>query len=733
MAPQTTVKRTRSWHFVVSGALGGFAGFVLMEVLRQISPAGGTFRGDVLASALYFAGFGLAVGGALGMTEGLVKKDQRRLVYGLVMGLALGAVGGLLGGAVGQTIYSLFPHKYAGSSRADVALVLDSSGSMKQLFFFGNDPSGQRRKAAAKLVDRLSDADRVTIVDFDETARVWLPLTRMDSPASRRAAKQAISRVDSVGGTHLTAGLHAALAALLAQPSGGRDRFVVFLTDGEGEYDPAVLAPAIQASVKIYTVGLGAEIDPRVLEDIATETGGAYYPVARAGDLIAVFDRIFTEHMGAMTEHRASGPEEAQLLTPVWILIFLRVLSWAAVGWLLGLGQGVRENTREDLRACAWGGLFGGALGGALFELAGPQIGLQAGLIGRLLADVTVGAFIGGTMRMAQARMVDKLERPTTPLLSVLPEKSAALSVRGFEAAAPHPQPQPAASPAPRPSESSGNRPSLGELERRHDDRALAMARAYEAGHPLSEIARHFGVSPPAVKRAVDGQGARRRPSGVVLVALWALLGGCVPSGSTIPAEDLHTCNARLDECRQSLQAAREVRRLDREHLPEAIRPEVRDQVEHLLSVSLEDLDLPARAEARAELENQIYAVIQEVAASYEGLELQYEEMTTQYEELTSQNQELRRELEEVGRSIDDLQSDPTPSPATSQQIDDVQTYLRSWMYRHVDCRDCPERLKFKKKQRDALSKLELELTRQLAELRETTAGTPSAAVSGVR
>src|ERR1700710_1741476 len=103
-------KKVRSRYFIASGGLGGIAGFVLMEI--ALSQGAGSRTGEILRAAISFAGFGLAVGAALGMTEGYVRKNRKKMVYGLTMGLILGVVGGFIGGAVGQTIYGLAPRNY---------------------------------------------------------------------------------------------------------------------------------------------------------------------------------------------------------------------------------------------------------------------------------------------------------------------------------------------------------------------------------------------------------------------------------------------------------------------------------------------------------------------------------------------------------------------------------------------------------------------------------------------
>jgi hypothetical protein len=426
--------RVRSRWFVLSGALGGLVGFALMEIGSRLVPGEGTRSGDILRMSIYFAGFGLAVGAALGMTEGTVLKKPGQLIYGLFMGLVLGAAGGFAGGAVGQTIYGLVPLRYASRSNADLAIALDSSGSMSKPWFmfwndpqFGHDPDGERRKAAKNLIDRLSTTDRVAVVDFDDVASVLYPLSVMESKSARSVAKAAVNRIDDEGGTNLSAGLDAGIEELARNRVEGRRQFLIFLTDGEGHYDPSSAQRARLAGIAIYTIGLGSEINPAILEGIAAETGGSYYPVEDASWLTALFEHIFTEKIDMASRADTEVQGAAPLTNPV-VLFLLRLVSWAAMGLAIGAGQGIRENTREDLRACALGGLLGGLLGGAVFDPLTRWITFGDGLAGRALADVVVGACIGGSLRLAQEQMVEAPGRPTTTLLDILPDKPSAVA-----------------------------------------------------------------------------------------------------------------------------------------------------------------------------------------------------------------------------------------------------------------------------------------------------------------
>lgn len=510
-------KRVRSRYFVLSGGLGGLLGFVLMEIVL-LSQGSASRTGDIFRMALYFAGFGLAVGAGLGMTEGYVQKKHGRMIYGFIMGLILGAAGGFVGGTVGQTIYGLVPLTQKGSSEADVAIALDSSTSMKGMFFLvrGNDPQGERRRAAKALIDRLSEKDRVAVVDFDGAGSVFFPLTALDSASAREAARQSVDRIDDFGDTNLSAGLDAAIEELVRNKMEGRQRCVIFLTDGDGYYDESSAARAKAEGIVIHTIGLGAEVNAGLLFGIAQETGGKYYPVQNASALSTLFEKIYVENLDMATRAQGVPEPDAERSDLPLVHMLLRILSWAVMGLMIGAGQGVRENTREDLRACSLGGLLGGALGGALFDPITNILGFGAGFVGRGLADLVVGACIGGSMRLAQEHMVEAAAKQTT-LLSVLPVKPGLVMLEPEPAE--RAQPSPAASvpvppvktPAPPApvvapaAAASSKQGSLGTYQERYADRSVAMAMAYKSGDfTLKEIAEHFGVQSTTVKRAAD-------------------------------------------------------------------------------------------------------------------------------------------------------------------------------------------------------------------------------------
>ncbi len=184
-----------------------------------------------------------------------------------------------------------------GTVFADVAFVLDSSGSMAS-----NDPLGLRRSASIQFVDALLDEDRGAVIDFDSFA------TRLQGLTSDKALlRAAINRINSSGGTNIGRGVSEGLAALAENTDPSRVQLMILLTDGQGSYSTSLTQQAADANVTIYTVGLGSGVDAALLTGIAEGTGGTYYPVADADDLPEVFREIEDDTGGDDTDTDGDG------------------------------------------------------------------------------------------------------------------------------------------------------------------------------------------------------------------------------------------------------------------------------------------------------------------------------------------------------------------------------------------------------------------------------------------
>ena len=179
----------------------------------------------------------------------------------------------------------------------DVVFAIDSSGSMGPgTWGIGNDPSNLRLTASKSFLDKLDSAsDSAGLVAWDFTINDAFGLTH-DFPL----LKTHIDGVDAVGGTDLDVGLNGAITMLDANPRVGEStEIIIFLTDGDGNYDHN---RAVEAQVKgyvVYTILLetsgGGVTNPANLQDMATTTGGKFYSAPTAENLQEIFDEIYQQ------------------------------------------------------------------------------------------------------------------------------------------------------------------------------------------------------------------------------------------------------------------------------------------------------------------------------------------------------------------------------------------------------------------------------------------------------
>jgi Ca-activated chloride channel family protein len=153
----------------------------------------------------------------------------------------------------------------------DVVLLLDRSGSM------GGWKMVAARRAAARVVDTLTTADRFAVLTFDHQVDRPESLGTGLSEATDRnrfRAVEHLSRADARGGTELLVPLREGLS-LLAD-SGSRERVLVLVTDGQVGNEDQILAEitGLIGTTRVHTVGIDRAVNVGFLGRLAALGAG---------------------------------------------------------------------------------------------------------------------------------------------------------------------------------------------------------------------------------------------------------------------------------------------------------------------------------------------------------------------------------------------------------------------------------------------------------------------------
>lgn len=168
---------------------------------------------------------------------------------------------------------------------ADVALVMDVSGSMS------GQPLADAKTAAKGFLDRMDPgSDQVALVSFSDSASVNQVLSPNAGPV-----RAAIDGLSSGGGTNIEDGItrgQAELAGPRHDPA--HQAVLVVLSDGKptsGGDPRAAAAAAKAAGTRVFTIGLGGDVDPDLLRSLAS-TPGDYFQAPDSGALATIYQQI---------------------------------------------------------------------------------------------------------------------------------------------------------------------------------------------------------------------------------------------------------------------------------------------------------------------------------------------------------------------------------------------------------------------------------------------------------
>jgi Ca-activated chloride channel family protein len=192
----------------------------------------------------------------------------------------------------------------------DIILCIDVSGSMTSEDFSPNRMEAAKREAIEFVEHRPTD--RMGVVIFSGESFTMCPLTTDRSAiiAQINAIRPGLLQ----DGTAIGSGLATSVERLKNSPS--KSKIVILLTDGVnngGLIDPITAKEIAKAmGIKVYTIGVGTDgyapmpgpdgqmtqekagIDEKLLQDIASSTGGQYYRARDNASLDSIYKNIDT-------------------------------------------------------------------------------------------------------------------------------------------------------------------------------------------------------------------------------------------------------------------------------------------------------------------------------------------------------------------------------------------------------------------------------------------------------
>ncbi|HKT38024.1 MAG TPA: VWA domain-containing protein, partial [Ktedonobacterales bacterium] len=231
------------------------------------------------------------------------------------------------------------------------AIVLDRSGSMK------GAKLNAVKQAVQMIIDQMADNDYISVVAFDDTVQIIVPA----QPAmDKMGIKMAVERIRDGGGTTMSLGMSTGLNELRKYYSPGTVNRMVLLTDGVtyGDTDRcrALADDAARQGIVVKTLGIGADWDEDLLDNIGRRSGGQESEFIRQpGDALHMFQQQFQRAAAVavrnaqMVLHLSAGitPKKAVKVLPQISDLGPSVLSDRQV--VIPLGDLEKDNSQAVL------------------------------------------------------------------------------------------------------------------------------------------------------------------------------------------------------------------------------------------------------------------------------------------------------------------------------------------------------------------------------------------------
>lgn len=198
----------------------------------------------------------------------------------------------------------------------DVVLLMDNSGSMAY-----NDPQNLRILGAQEYVGRLSPPDCVAIVAFN--GRSYLTLANIGGTVHHlyypgmcgvpdySVPQHDLGTITDTDSTNIGLAIATGNNELIANGHKGKAWIEILLTDGQNEcagsaspcgdaYTIQQARVALANNITIFTIGLSGSADANLLGQIASITGGTYYPAPDASSIRWIYYEIAMRYQSSV-------------------------------------------------------------------------------------------------------------------------------------------------------------------------------------------------------------------------------------------------------------------------------------------------------------------------------------------------------------------------------------------------------------------------------------------------
>ena len=173
----------------------------------------------------------------------------------------------------------------------EITLVLDQSGSM------AGEKIEQVRETAKQILAGLERGEAFNIVVYSDSVRCFRPHSTIKTRENEQAARAFLDEINAQGGTNIH---NALVEALRIEPSEGKLPLALFLTDGlptVGQTSEiAIRNVATEQNPyhwRVFTFGVGEDVNTPLLESIADDTRAAATFVLPGEDVEMKVARVF--------------------------------------------------------------------------------------------------------------------------------------------------------------------------------------------------------------------------------------------------------------------------------------------------------------------------------------------------------------------------------------------------------------------------------------------------------